>query len=51
MSITASNVGQNAGVVMPTVAQVTVGIDYGWPDTRTGTNDATAVGSAAMEPI
>jgi hypothetical protein len=39
MSITASNVGQNAGIVMPEVAEVEVSVEYGWPDTRTGTLD------------
>lgn len=37
--IVAANVGQNNGVVMPTVGQVASGVIYGWPDTRTGTLD------------
>jgi hypothetical protein len=37
MSITASNVGQNNGVVMPVASDVRLGEEYGWPDTRTGT--------------
>jgi len=40
-------VGRNAGVVMPTVEQVTVGVVYGWPDTRTGTSDSGATAPAA----
>lgn len=40
MSITATNVGQNAGVVMPTASNVIEGIVFGWPDTRTGTATA-----------
>jgi len=39
MTITASNVGQNAGVVMPAVNDVRLAEKYGWPDTRTGTLD------------
>jgi hypothetical protein len=42
MSITASNVGQNNGVVMPTAGQAKDGIEFGWPDTRTGTGLCTA---------
>lgn len=37
--IIAANVGQNNGVVMPTAGQVADGVEYGWPDTRTGTLD------------
>ncbi len=40
MSITASNVGQNNGVVMPVVGNVIEDLVYGWPDTRTGTATA-----------
>jgi hypothetical protein len=40
MSITASNTGQNMGVVMPVVGNVIEGLVYGWPDTRTGTAQA-----------
>ena len=40
MRITASNVGQNMGIVMPSAGQVANGVVYGWPDTRTGTADA-----------
>ena len=40
-------VGRNAGVVMPTAGQVTLDVVYGWPDTRTGTNDSTATAPAA----
>jgi hypothetical protein len=47
MSITASNVGQNNGVVMPVAAQVSQGVVYGWPDTRTGTLDPGASPPAA----
>jgi hypothetical protein len=39
MSITASNVGQNTGIVMPEVAEVALNVEYGWPDTRTGQLD------------
>ena len=47
MSVTASNVGQNMGVVMPTTVQVADGVVYGWPDTREGTLDPGATGPAA----
>jgi len=33
-------VGRNAGDVMPTQGQVSAGVVYGYPDTRTGTLDA-----------
>ena len=47
MSITASNVGQNQGIVMPSTADVRLDEDYGWPDTRTGTLDPGAAAPAA----
>jgi hypothetical protein len=37
--IIVANVGQNMGVVMPDQADVREDVDYGWPDTRTGTLD------------
>jgi hypothetical protein len=47
MSITASNVGQNNGVVMPLVSDVRLNEEYGWPDTRTGTLDPGGAAPAA----
>ena len=40
-------VGRNAGVVMPVAGNVLKDEVYGWPDTRTGTLDATTVAPAA----
>jgi hypothetical protein len=39
MSITASNVGQNNGIVMPEEIETVKDLIYGWPDTRTGLLD------------
>jgi hypothetical protein len=44
-----TGVGRNAGVVMPEVAEVSLGVEYGWPDTRTGTLDPGA--SPPAKPV
>lgn len=49
MSITASNVGQNNGIVMPVASDVRLDEVYGWPNTRTGTLDPGA--SAPDAPV
>ena len=47
MSVTAGNVGQNMGIVMPVTSDVREDEEYGWPDTRTGTLDPGSAPPAA----